>query len=144
MTFNVNPPPNSPPSDVRKTLTPDEKKNRAEFLKKFRQEHKRTLSLTAGIVKTETPAKTKKSEGIPIPPNPLDEDKRKDWSRRGEAAMAAFVKSRAPQELHRSARLCRRDSAARMFGNERRQGDREPVPSTGPRSISHSSFSARG
>jgi hypothetical protein len=53
--------PNSPLRDTRNPLTPDEKKSRAEFLKKH--QHQRSLSLTPGKrVKTEAPIKSKKSE----------------------------------------------------------------------------------
>ena len=44
-------------SDTRKTLTPTEKQSRANFLKNYQRQHKRTLSLTSGIVKTEEPPK---------------------------------------------------------------------------------------
>jgi hypothetical protein len=55
--------PDKPLSDTRKPLTPAQKKSRAEFLKNYKQQHKRTLSLTTGkVVKTEESAKTKKSE----------------------------------------------------------------------------------
>jgi len=54
--------PNSPLKDTRNPLTPDEKKNRAEFLRQH--QHKRSTSLTPRkLVKTEeVPIKTKKSE----------------------------------------------------------------------------------
>jgi hypothetical protein len=48
-------------SDTRKALTPTEKQSRANFLKNYQQQHKRTLSLTSGIVKTEGPPKADKT-----------------------------------------------------------------------------------